>query len=186
MALDFKQASRGGRPIAAFFILAAILQVAVAPQLSILGGRINFMLAMTVALAVGGDSRMMTYVGFGAGLFYDLTSSVPIGLMALLLTLLGYVVSSMSRGITPGMSMDALRLVGAGVLLVNVIYGLCLFFMGVETNLLMAIGAHGLTSSVLTGIVSIPFLLFGTGGGSNRGFSAAGRRSQGSRYKSLH
>lgn len=186
MALDFKQTSRGSRPLVMLFAVAAILQVAVAPQVSVLGGRINFMLALIVTAAIGGDPRTMTYVGFAAGLLYDLTSAVPVGLMTLLLTLLGYAVASMSRGIAPGLSMDSLRLVGVGVVLVHVLNGLALFFMGVETNILMAIGGHGLSSSVLTFIVCIPFLLVGSTTGSSMGFGSSGRRASGSRFKSLH
>lgn len=187
MALDFKQTNaRQRRPLVAAFIVAAILQVALAPQISVFGGRINFMLALTVTAAVGGDSRTMVYAGFAAGLLYDLTSSVPIGLMALLLTILGYTIAMMSRGIVAGMSMDTLRLVGVGVFIVNMVYGVFLFFMGTETNLLFALGVHGLASSILTFVACLPFLMMGGQSGSSRGFSAAGTRSHGTRFKGLH
>ncbi len=65
-------------------IVAAVLQVALAPQVSILGGRFNFMLAFAVAVALRGDATQAVYAGFFSGLFYDLTATVPIGLMALI------------------------------------------------------------------------------------------------------
>ena len=65
-------------------VVAAVLQVALAPQISILGGRFNFMLAFALAIALRGDGAQAVYAGFFSGLFYDLTATVPIGLMALL------------------------------------------------------------------------------------------------------
>lgn len=181
MALDFQNNGRGNRLLVTACIVAAFLQVAVAPQLSILGGRINFMLALTVTSAIGGDSRTMVYVGFFSGLFFDLTALVPIGLMALLLTLLGYGVAATSRGIVPGLSMDALRIVCTGVLAVQLLYGVLLFFMGVETSFLTSLG-HGLSGGILTILACIPFLLAG-GTGSTGTFGHGGLASSGMRFK---
>lgn len=186
MALDFKKTGRSNRPLIIACIVAAFLQVALAPQLTVLGGNINFMLALTATIAIGCDSRTMVYVGFFAGLFYDLTSLVPIGLMALLLTLLGYVAASMTRGVTPGFSMDALRIVCAGVFVVEVLYSVLLFFMGVQTSFLISLG-HGLSSALLTMLACVVFLfVLGAGGtpntfGRGGGIASGGMRFKGSR-----
>lgn len=167
--------TRSRRPIAAFCIVAAVLQLVIAPQLALFGGRINFMLVLTAVLAVSGDIRTLAYIGFFAGLFYDLTTVAPIGLMALLLTVAGYLTAALSRGITLGASMESLRMAGVAVLAVNVVYAVALFAMGSETNLLVALGVHGLASTVLDLLVAFLALLFVPQNDAGHGFS--GRRS---------
>lgn len=188
--------SHSRRPIAALCIAAAVLQLVLAPQLSLFGGRINFMLVLTVVLAVSGDMRMLAYIGFFAGLFYDLTTVAPVGLMALLLTLAGYLTAVLSRGIAPGASMESLRMTGVAILAVNVAYALALFFMGSETSLLFALGVHGLASTVLDVFVAFLTLMFvpqadsghGFGGGRSGRMAATlhrGNRRAGRRFKGL-
>lgn len=152
--------SHGHRPIVAFCVIVAVLQLVIAPQLSLFGGRINFMLVLVATLAVSGDARTLVYIGFFAGLFYDLTTAAPIGLMAFLLTLAGYLTAALSRGITPGTSVESLRMAVVAILAVNMFYALALFAMGFETNLLIALGVHGLASTVLDALVAFFAFMF--------------------------
>lgn len=172
--MEFKHSGTSARPLAIACILAVVLQVALAPQLSVFGGRINFMLVLVAAAAVGGESRTLVYLGFFAGLFYDLTAAVPVGLQALLLCVTGYGLALMSRGINPQARADALRFAGVGIVGVNVVYGSILFFMGIETSLMGALLSHALASSVLDIAVAVPFLMLLSAGEQSRGFSARG------------
>ena len=67
-------------------IVCLVLQLALAPNIALLQGHANFacIFAMLIALSIGG--RTGTICGFVAGILYDLSSTSPIGLMALLLT----------------------------------------------------------------------------------------------------
>lgn len=181
--MEFKHAghTHTRRPLVAACIIAVLLQLALAPQVSLFSGRINFMLVLIATASVGGESRTMVYLGFFAGMLFDLTSAVPVGLMALLLTLSGYAVANMTRGIAPGVHMDALRMSGACIIAVNLIYGIAMFAMGVTSGLPTALGVS-LASSVLDIAVAAPFLALLSGGEQNRGFSARGGRS---RYRGL-
>ena len=170
------------RPLAVACIVALLLQLALAPQLSLFGGRINFMLVLVATAAVGGESRILVYVGFCAGMLFDLTSAVPLGLMALLLTLAGYAVANMTRGITPGVHMDALRVSGVCILLINLLYGIAMFAMGVSSGLMTSLGV-ALASSLLDIVGAVPCLALLSGGEQHRGFSACG--SGRSRYRGL-
>ena len=170
MNLSAAPSSRSRSSIAVFCIVAAILQLVIAPQLALFGGRINFMLVLTAVLAVSGDARTLVYIGFFAGLFYDLTTVAPIGLMALLLTIAGSLTAALSRGIAPGASMESLRMTGVAILAVNVVYTIALFALGSETNLLIALGVHGLASTVLDLLVAFLALAFVPQADSGRGF----------------
>ena len=167
-------------------VVAAVLQVAFAPQISILGGRFNFMLAFALAIALRGDGTQAVFAGFFAGLFYDLTSTVPVGLMALLTMVASFGLSSIGGAGTSGFSGASLRLAAAGALAVSIVNGIVLVVLGAEGNLLISLG-HGLMTAVLTTIACIPFLM-ATGTGSSLGggsFSRPGARpgSGGSRFK---
>ena len=70
-------------------VACILLHLALAPQIHLFGGAFNFMLVLTVSLAISLDSRTMVYVGFFSGLLYDLTTTGPVGLMSLLLALVG-------------------------------------------------------------------------------------------------
>lgn len=157
--MDFSTTSHGNaRPAIASFAIAAVLQIVVGSQLSLFGGSPNFMLALVAVLAVGGDPRSLVYIGFFAGLFFDLTSAVPIGLMSLLLTLVGFFAATASRGISGGLNMQSLVIASVSIAAVNVAYALALFFLGVESNLLVSLGVHALVSTVLTALVAAAML----------------------------
>lgn len=187
MGLELNNSGRTRSAFIATIVACAVLQVALAPQISLFGGRFNFMLVLTASLAISGDSRALVYIGFFSGLFYDLTTTSPVGFMALLLAVMGYAVALMSRGLSSGLGMQTVRVVVLAVIAVNLLYGLGLFFMGIESNVLISVGVHGLASSLLDLIACVPLLILGGQGGAH-GRSGRGRRGLsygGTRYKGL-
>lgn len=178
--MPLRETGRSMRSVIVLSVVAALLQVGIAPQLSIAGGTVNFMLALCCTLALTSDVSSAVYIGFCSGLFFDLTSSAPIGLMALIMTVAGFGLATASRGVMGGLTPDSLRLSGIAILFVNLAYGLCLFFMGVQGDLLWALFGHGVASTVLDILVMALFVLLATGQGPQRSFSA---RSRGSRFK---
>ena len=65
----------------------AVFQVGFAPQVSLLGGTFNFMVAFALVIGPGLGAHRGVIAAFLCGLFYDLTSPVPVGLMALILSI---------------------------------------------------------------------------------------------------
>ncbi|MDY2776940.1 MAG: rod shape-determining protein MreD [Collinsella sp.] len=180
--MDVREPGHARRALAIVCAIAAVLQLALAPQVSILGGRFNFMLVLALVIAPSSDIRTAVLVGFFSGLFFDLTSSpVPVGLLSLLLTVACFALSTISHGMGGGLTPETLRMVAIGIILVNVAYALALVFIGIEGDLLRAVLVHGLASSILDALAAVPLLMFGGGGEQSRGFSA---RSKGSRFKS--
>lgn len=178
--MQIRETGRSTSSIAIMCVVAAVCQVALSPQISILGGSINFMLVLSCVLSLSSDAPSAVYIGFFSGLFFDLTSAAPIGLMSLLLTVSSFLLAGSSRGALGGLTPDSLRLVVGTMFVVNLVYGLCLFFMGVQSDLLWALLGHGISSTVLDAIVSALFLMFNPSSAPTRSFSARGR---GSRYK---
>lgn len=185
MALELNSNKRSQTGFAITVIACAVLHLALAPHINIFGGRVNFMLVLTAVLAISGDSRAMVYIGFFSGLFYDLTTTGPIGLMSLLLAVMGYTVALVSRGLSTGLGMETVRVAIVSVLGVNIVYAIALCVMGFETSLLTAVVSHGLTSSLLDIAACVPLLMLGgTSTSSGRGFSSrGGMHSRGLSYK---
>ena len=174
--------ARPGAPAPALIAVACVLQVAHSPQVSILGGTFNFMLVLSLVLALSRGPGPAGGAGFACGLFFDLTSTAPVGLMALILTLSAFTVSFASRGSLGGLNADTMRFIGVAALIANMAYGLCLFFLGDQGDLLWALGGHGISSTVLDLLAAAIFLAATASSSSQRGFSARGR---GTRYKVL-
>lgn len=179
--MDVRDPGRARKAVVIVCLVAAVLQLALAPQISLFGGKVNFMVVLALVMAPSCDTRSAVIAGFFAGLFSDLTSPVPVGLMPLLLTIACFGLSMASHGMGGGLSRDSLRLVGGAVFLVNLAYGIGLLLLGLEGSIVYALLVHGLASSVLDTLAAIPFLMFGVAPESKRGFSA---RSKGTRYKS--
>ena len=166
--MEYRDTAHSQRALAILIAVAAVLQVALAPQISILGGRINFMIILAGVVALMGNASQAVYVGFGAGLLF--------------LTAGSFVLVQMASAGTSGFSSTSLRFMGIFSVGVCMLNGIALFFMGSERDLLLSLGGHGLMSAVLTTVVSIPFLMLsGSMASSRSGFSAHG---YGTRFKS--
>lgn len=74
-----------------------LLQTSVVPSFAIAGIRPALVLMATVTLATVSDDARALYWGFAGGLLVDLLSATPLGVNALLFTLLVYVVGGQGR-----------------------------------------------------------------------------------------
>jgi rod shape-determining protein MreD len=84
-------------PTALAILIAAVLQVALAPHLAIGGAVPNFMLLVVIASALVEGPRVGAVTGFSAGLLFDLLGTGPIGPMALVLCLVGFAAGSLQE-----------------------------------------------------------------------------------------
>ncbi len=161
--MDLHEQGMSSRTFVIAAIVCVLLQAGLAPQISIAGGRVNFMIILVCLSVFSGDPTRAVVCGFCSGLFYALVHSA-----------VGQTGGTPSaRGVT----------VGAFALVINVIYSIILLFMGLETSFVVAIFGHALPSSILTGLVAIPFLMSGVVPQSGYGFSARGGRQAGMRFK---
>ena len=166
-----------GRALVVTIAVAAVLQLALAPQIGLFGGTFNFMVVAALVLSVCVEPGTAVYLGFFLGLFYDLTSAVPVGLMSLLLTIASYAASSATQGVMPGLNLGSMRAVALSIVAVNLANGLALCLIGTESSLLYSLGVHALASSVLDLVAAVPFLAAVASTVQMRGFSARGSSS---------
>jgi rod shape-determining protein MreD len=140
-------------------IAAVLLQVVLAPNIAINAVVPNFMLVAVVISATRNNPLRSTILGFILGLIFDLATQGPMGCMTLILTLLGYFVSVMSKGtFTGGLLVDMVILLLAallGELLNSVVYAV----VGMEPQFLLSLAVKVLPATVYDGICGLIVLL---------------------------
>lgn len=180
--MEMRDPGRARRALVIAGFVALVLQVGIAPQIQILGGRFNFLLAFAGSCALLGEPAPAVVTGFIAGLCYDLTASVPVGLMTLLMTIGSFVLAGAAGGAATGLSGRSIQLVFIYALAICLVNGIALVIIGTESSILTALVGHGLTTAVLSTIAAVGFLAVqGRADTSPRGFSVRGRG--GMRYK---
>ncbi|MCL2324737.1 MAG: rod shape-determining protein MreD [Actinomycetia bacterium] len=70
--------------------IALILQVAIGPSIAILSVRPNFLVIVTIVMALVNGPVEGAFVGFSAGLLFDLLGTGPFGAAALGMCVVGY------------------------------------------------------------------------------------------------
>lgn len=81
----------------AMLVFAFILQIAIAPQLSIFGVTPNFVFVLMATIALLRGSRQGAIVGFTCGLIFDLVGSGPIGVSALAFCVAGTIAGALRQ-----------------------------------------------------------------------------------------
>lgn len=152
---------RRALPAIGALLVAAVLQVAVAPNLAIGGAVPNFMLLVVVTLALTQGPTAGAASGFAAGLFFDLLSVGPIGPAALVLTVVGYLAGSLSAN----MFAEGWRLPVTVVLIASITaelaYGVVLAILGAGEPFWGTFISVMLPTAVYNGVLALlayPFL----------------------------
>lgn len=174
--------SRNRRSMLWLGILCLVLQLALAPSIGVGNGRINFALvyAAIFSLAVGGRDGVLC--GFVAGIVFDLSTTGPIGLMALLLTGMAYVLGLEERNRFADGFPAVMATFGVASLAVIFLYHLCMLVSGQAADLIDVIVMRTLPTFALTFVAFMPFAWFlcrsaeGTAGG-------LGRRRRGGHFE---
>lgn len=181
--MDFRDQGPSPRTFIIAAVVCVLLQAGLAPQIEIAGGRIDFMIILVALAGFSADPSRAVWCGFLSGLFYDLTASVPVGVMSLLLTVGAFALVHGNWGVSASTATARGLLIGVFALIIDVVYSVILLFMGLESSVLVALFGHALPSAILTGLVAIPVLLLTGYGSSSSGFSARGSKQSGMRFK---
>lgn len=100
--MDLHEQGASSRTFVIAAIVCVLLQAGLAPQISIAGGRVNFMIILVCLSVFSGDPTRAVVCGFCSGLFYDLSAAVPVGVMSLLLTVGSFALVHSAAGQTGG------------------------------------------------------------------------------------
>jgi len=138
-------------------LAAVILQLALAPHITVAKVVPNFVLLVVITVALLQGQRTGIIVGFLAGLTFDLIGTGPIGLAAFVYCMVGYITGSLHEN----MFAEGWRLPVTVVLFANLfaegLYTLVLGLMGEDLSLLSALGKVIIPSSIYNGVLAVIF-----------------------------
>jgi len=161
-------------------LVCFLLQVALAPHLALANGHINFALiyCAVMALTVGGGFGVGC--GFLAGLVFDLSTTGPMGLMTLLLTIASFVMGMETRNRLKDDVSAAVILFLIVSLLTCLLYNLAMFLVGLSGSLVDMLFLRTIPTFVLTSLAFLPFAYLNSRGSASRtlglGLRGSGRR----------
>lgn len=155
--MQVKDTNRNRRDLGTLALICLVLQIAIAPNIAIGNGRANFGLvfAGVVALLMGG--RIGVFAGFLAGLFFDLSTTGPIGLMAFLLTGGSFVVGIEARNRLADDFNGSLRIFAVLALVVSLLYHVTMLLVGDATSLIDVLALRTIPTTILTILAFVPF-----------------------------
>ncbi|MCL2806798.1 MAG: rod shape-determining protein MreD [Coriobacteriia bacterium] len=134
-------------------LIAVVLQLIVAPAITIAGVVPNFIMVAAVILAMHHAPVRSMLTGFFLGFIYDLCSLGPMGAMTLVLTILSFIVSSINKdAIGGGVLVEIFVLfavVTLGELLTSVIYSVA----GVNPEFLLSLIYRVLPAIVINTVI---------------------------------
>ena len=138
-------------------LLAVLLQIILAPSIAIASTVPDFVLVTVVILALHNGPIRSTVLGFLLGLVSDLLSAGPLGAMTLVLTLVGYTVSSLYKSTSGVFVIGAVILVLATLLaefLKSVLYAV----VGSDSDFLLSLLLKVLPTTLYSVVIGLALL----------------------------
>lgn len=191
--MQVRDKNKNRRSFGTLALVCAVVQLALAPNIALGNGRANIALvfAALIALTVGGRAGVLA--GFFGGLFFDFSTTGPIGLMALLLTIMSYVLRTEERNRLADEPSASFGLFAVASLVVIFFYHMAMLLVGLSDSFIDAVVFRTLPTFFLT---CVAFGIFEyaltrgfsspSGGFSSRtgwgGLSGHKRRGSGSHY----
>lgn len=155
--MQIQDRNRQRKTVVILAIVCGVLQLSLAHVIGLGSGHPNFALifAICMALLQGGTAGVVS--GFAAGLLFDLTTTGPLGLMSLLLTVAAFLLGSKERNSFAENPQVAVVEGGIAALVVSLIYSLSMLLAGDATSILEVIFSRALPTAVLTFVLYLPF-----------------------------
>jgi rod shape-determining protein MreD len=111
-------------------LVAAVLQAGLAPYISIGGVSPNFLLLVVVTIALVSGPASGASAGLASGLIFDLLGTGPVGPMALVLTVTGYLAGLLHEQMFAEGWLQPLTVLAVAALGTEIAYGLILGLLG--------------------------------------------------------
>lgn len=146
---------------AAILLLGFILQVALAPNISIGGVSPNFLLLAVIAAGMVNGPNSGAVIGFLSGLTLDMIGIGPIGLWALVFSALGYLTGLIDRNLYAEGGLLPITVIVITSVLTEFSYLVVSKMFGMSNPFFSSLLAHSLPTSLYTaffGILLMPLL----------------------------
>ncbi len=141
-------------------VICAVCQLAIAPNIALGNGHANFALVFTACIALSRGGSRAVVAGFCAGLFFDLTSTAPIGLMAFLLSICSYLLGGDGRNRMAGDLGSNVAVFTVASLGCALAYSLAMLLVGSASSIVDALVFRALPTAFLTVAAFLPFAYY--------------------------
>ncbi len=140
--------------------VCAVLQLALAPNIALGNGRANFALVFAACIALSRGGSQSVVCGFFAGLFFDLTTTGPIGLMSFVLTVTSYFLGSEQRNRMSGDFAASVVTYSAAALASTLVYCLAMLLTGNSSSVVDAVVFRAVPATFLSIVAFLPFAYY--------------------------
>ena len=134
---------------------AVILQLVLAPSIAIASVVPNFIMVAVGIMALYTSATRSAISGFILGFCYDLFSQGPVGVMALILTVIGYALSTAKKDSFEGNIIVELLAFGIVMLLGEIVHGVVLAIIGYDLNVLYSLIFRSLPGALYEIVIGI-------------------------------
>lgn len=136
-------------------IAAVLLQIAIAPAITLFAAMPNFILVYALLVAIVRPGTAGPVLPFVVGLIFDVVSGGPIGAMAFLLVLVAFLASRAFAVLDNDTLFMPLVIFVASTLIVEVLYGVLLLLLGFDASLLSAFVYRALPCALYDCVVGL-------------------------------
>lgn len=141
-------------------VVCAVLQLALAPNLGLGNGRANFALIFSACVALQMGGRRAVVAGFLSGLFFDLSTTGPVGLTAFCLSVSSFLLGSEERNRMAGDLATTMALFSGACLAVSLAYHLAMLLVGQADSIIDVVVFRTLPTALLTVVCFFPFAYY--------------------------
>lgn len=136
-------------------VLVVLLQMLLAPALTIAVATPNFILAYVLVVALVCPERDTVVFAFAMGIIYDLLGSGPVGAMALVCIAFSFALSRLQRFFHNDTLFIPIVLLIAGVFLADISYGVLQIACGVDVGFLNSLIYRSLPCAVYDTVIAV-------------------------------
>lgn len=142
--------------VAAIILLAVIVQITVAPYLTVLGAKPDVALVVVVCMALMRGPLWGAVSGFAAGLIMDIALVQTMGISSFLLTLAGYFSGRYAEGVDENSWFPPLLMVFISTTVVQTLNAMIMFLFGIEASVSYLAFRVILPSAALNALLAAP------------------------------
>jgi rod shape-determining protein MreD len=136
-------------------VVSLLLQIMIAPNISILGVVPNFILGFVVLNAILNTKRRSTLAGFILGFLYDLVAQGPLGIMSFVLAILAYAVSSVNKELLSGSWAIKAVLLLVAAFFGELLHAALLSIVGFDTDFITSFVMRTLPGTLYDGVFGL-------------------------------
>ncbi|MDR2491980.1 MAG: rod shape-determining protein MreD [Coriobacteriales bacterium] len=155
-------------------LAAFVAQVALAPNCAIAGVVPNLMIVATALTALSHSALRACVFGFVVGMLYDLASGGPLGVMALVSCIIGYALSTVTKGSFSESLLAKMAAVVLAALFGEMLHALVLGIIGYSADVLHSLVFVALPGVAFDALIGLVALLVLNALGSRKGSGRSG------------